>query len=207
MVNQRLHSAADRILITIPIAQHARILAVRRMALDDETLPQPKLARLIDLLPTIQNARALPNRPKVVGRRIDMPSTVRTPTVRARRKVRGEGLRGAELHAQSVPAEEGVVVDDGGGAFRGGEGAHRGVVARGHVEFGEAVLLLAEGGDGAFAGGVGGGGKLGHVGAGELAVVVEGVLEDVDDGLLELDDLLLEEVLCYRLGRGQQATL
>ena len=36
------------------------------------------------------------------------------------------------------------------------------------------------------------------VGAGELAVILEGILEDCDDGLLEGDDLGLELVLRNR---------
>lgn len=55
-------------------------------------------------------------------------------------------------------------------------------------------MLLAQGVEGAFAGGVGGGYELGHVGARQGAVVVEGILEDADDGLLQGDDLGLELV-------------
>jgi hypothetical protein len=44
----------------------------------------------------------------------------------------------------------------------------------------------------AFACGVGRSNKLGLVGTGELAVVVEGVLEYADDCLLERDDLGLQ---------------
>jgi hypothetical protein len=53
---------------------------------------------------------------------------------------------------------------------------------------------LVEGVEGAFAGGVGGGDEFSLVGARELAVVREGVLEDGYDGLLERDDLRLELV-------------
>lgn len=64
-------------------------------------------------------------------------------------------------------------------------------------------MLLAEGVKRAFASRVGRRDEFREVGAGELTVVIEGVLEDVDDGLLEGDDLRLE--LVFREGCGRSA--
>lgn len=96
-----------------------------------------------------------------------------------------------------------VVQDERRRAFGRGKRAGAKTVVEGEaggVLEGETLLLGAERGDGTFAGGVGGSGELGHVGGGEVAVVEEGVLEDGDDGLLELDDLLLELVFGYCCG-------
>lgn len=56
-------------------------------------------------------------------------------------------------------------------------------------------MLVLECFQGAFAGGVRGSDELCHIGTGELTVVVEGILEDIDDGLLEGNDLGLQLVL------------
>ena len=96
-----------------------------------------------------------------------------------------------------------VVQDERRRAFGRGKRAGAKTVVEGEaggVLEGETLLLGAERGDGTFAGGVRGRGELGHVGGGEVAVVEEGVLEDGDDGLLELDDLLLELVFGYCCG-------
>lgn len=61
---------------------------------------------------------------------------------------------------------------------------------------GESLLLRAESVERVFSSGVGGGGYASVVGACEGPVVVQGVLEDGDDGLLEGDDLGLELVFC-----------
>jgi hypothetical protein len=87
----------------------------------------------------------------------------------------------------------------GGGAaisrarYRDEEEEERGGGGGGRValEEGEALLLVAEGVDGALARGVRGLHQLGHVCSRELAVVGQGILQDLDDRLLERDDMAL----------------
>jgi len=64
----------------------------------------------------------------------------------------------------------------------------------------EALLLGAESVEGAFAGGLRGQHQLLHVRRGERTLVGEGVLEDMDYGLLERDDLGLELVFGEAFG-------
>lgn len=65
------------------------------------------------------------------------------------------------------------------------------------VAGGEACLLVLERLERALARRVGGCNQLGHVGTCQLAVAIECILKDGDDGLLERDDLGLQLVLGY----------
>lgn len=172
------------------------------MTLNHKPLAEKKLPHLAPLPST---NHPLPNPPVIIARRVDPNVALRTPTRAAGRKVSRQKLTRAELQLKRVPAEKGVVIlqDERRRAFGRGQRARAKTFVEGEAGGfleGETLLLGAERGDGTFAGGVRGRGELCHVGGGEVAVVEEGVLEDGDDGLLELDDLLLELVFGYCCG-------
>lgn len=74
---------------------------------------------------------------------------------------------------------------------------------RGHVVGSEAPALLVQGVEGALARGVGRRHQPRHVGARQLPVLAQRVLQHVDDGLLQRDDLRLQAVLGRRVAHGE----
>lgn len=198
MVHKRVDSAANRVHVTVFVAEHTCVLAICGVALYHKALPKAELTGFNNFLLVsflrYQKWGPLANLPEVVCRGIDAHAASRASAVTARRKIGGEGLVGHVLEIEAVATIERVGLDDTGGDGRGALWGRQGARRRGFVAT-EALLLLAQSIEGAFAGRIGGCDQLSHVGAGKLAVVVESVLEDVDDGLLESDDLGLELVL------------
>lgn len=70
MFDQALHVAAYGIHVSVPAADHARVLAIGCMAFDRKSLPEPELARLHDVgLVTLLHhcdRSAFPNHPEVI---------------------------------------------------------------------------------------------------------------------------------------------
>lgn len=202
MLDQALHISTNCIHIPISTAYHTRILTIRRVAFYRKSLSKSELACFHNLglvaFFAHGNRCPFPDHPEVVAGYIEAQTAGGTLAAAAGCHGGCERLVGDVLEVEAISTVQCIRDFDERlrGAFWWGNRALWGGRAVGGVG-GKAELLILKGFKGAFACGVGGGDEFCHVGAGELAIIVEGVLEDGYDGLLEGDDLSLQLIFGY----------